>query len=418
MKVRFQFVMSCVALAYAALLTGCHSMPTHHDSRESLETFYFEDLPPVEGTDLKLGGFSGLVFEGYSKLHGEYDFTTLTDRGPNEDARKEGTRKEAGNSNLRPFVAPNFSPRFVQFSFDPIKKKVGAVDEIPMKRFDGSPMTGLPNIFGLDETPIDKIGHRLALDKLGVDTEGLAKDPADGSYWACEEYRPSILHFDKNAKLLQRWIPKDTATGTGVPQLPKWYVKRVPNRGFEGIAVDGERVVAFLQSPLEGDYDVTRVLAVEKSTGRPAAEYVYAFETKEEGRSPADKIGDAVTIGNGRYLVVEQNGFSDERGVHRIYEIDVNDATDLLSRKGAPLSAHSLCLEGVATKSCVKPVKKKLVADLVALGLHGFDKIEGLAVIDSQTLALVNDNDFDVSKSGSPSAFFIVHLAEPLKLSY
>lgn len=131
-----------------------------------------------------------------------------------------------------------------------------------------------------------------------------------------------------------------------------------------------------------------------------------------------DKIGDAVNIAPGRFLVIEQNAEINDSGVHSVYEIDLAGATDLLPRKGTPLSASDVCSDepSAVREGCIKPVKKKLVADLVAMGLIGFEKMEGLTVIDAKTLALVNDNDFDVMKKSTRSALFIVHLAEPLKL--
>lgn len=403
---------SCVGIIGAIGLSGCQSMPKEHASKDALEFIIFNDVPSLEKTGLLLGGFSGLVFEGFSRISGEYDFTTHTDRGPTLDVRKESREK-----NLRPFVDPEFVPRLISFSYDAKTHSVGHIDQVNLTNIDTRPMTGLPNIFEVDETPIDQLGHRIGFDKQGINPKALAKD-SDGTYWMGDGYRPSILHFTAKGRLLQRWIPKDAATGTGVPMLPHWYAQRRLNSGFEGIAVDGDQVFAFLQSPLKNDSDVTRVLAVAKSTGQPLAEYAYEFENSEEGRTFVDKIGDAVNIGPGRFLVVEQNNAVDERGFHRVYEINVSAATNMLSRRGSELSKSSLCSDetSVSKATCVKPVKKKLVADLVALGLHGFDKLEGLTVLDSQTLALVNDNGFDVTKVGSPSAFFIVRLAAPLNL--
>ncbi len=328
-KVRFSFLVIFGGLSQ--LLSGCHSMPTYHEAKDALEIITFEEAPAVERTGLRLGGFSGLVFEGFNRLSGEYDFTTHTGAGPILDLRKD-----SGEKNLRPFVDATFAPRWVTFNYDSKKRKVGHIDEVILMKQDGKPMTGLPNVAGVDETPIDELGHRVTLDRSGIDPQGLAKDP-DGSYWMCEEYRPSVLHFSSSGRLLKRWIPKDSAAGTGVPQLPNWYTRRQLNRGFDGIALDGDRAVVFLKSPLKNDDDVTRILAVDKATGQPQAEYAYAFENTDEGRSFVDKIGDAVNIGPGRFLVIEQNNAVDDRGFHRVYEIDTTEATDTLSRNGGEL---------------------------------------------------------------------------------
>ncbi|MBE7502539.1 MAG: esterase-like activity of phytase family protein [Verrucomicrobiales bacterium] len=46
----------------------------------------------------------------------------------------------------------------------------------------------------------------LPLDPLGGDFEGLVVDPADGSFWMCDEYRPALYHFDATGTLIQRYV--------------------------------------------------------------------------------------------------------------------------------------------------------------------------------------------------------------------
>jgi len=43
-------------------------------------------------------------------------------------------------------------------------------------------------------------------------------------------------------------------------------------------------------------------------------------------------------------------------------------------------------------------VTKTPFLDLVTLGLEEFEKLEGLAVVDGQTLAILNDNDFGLER--------------------
>lgn len=414
MKVRF--VSGALILG---LLAGCQTTKVSGTHHEALEIYTFEDLPLLDKTDLNIGGFSGLTINGVSSWNGKLELVTHTNRGANLDVRKD-----AGNPNLRPFVAPWMDPFWVTFDFDLKSHKLSNLRLTPMVLADGRPMTGLPNDAGLDEVPIDPSGHRLKYDKMGIDTEGIVRDSTDGSYWLCEDYRPSLLHFDSRAHLLSRWVPEGSPQGTGAAVLPAWYKRRKLNRGFDGIALDGDHVVGFLQSPLQDDFDVSRVLSVRKSDGKPVAEYAYEFEETPEGAKFVDKIGDAVNIGPGRFLVIEQNSAVDDRGFHRIYEIDVNEATNMLEAgrdHDASLSRSSLCMPDTPPShgalACAKPVRKTLVADLVQMGLRGYDKLEGLVVIDPQTLALVNDNDFDVAKRGDKSAFFIVHLEKPLNLN-
>jgi hypothetical protein len=73
-----------------------------------------------------------------------------------------------------------------------------------LKRQDGGeikPITGFPNIPGVDEKPIDEAGNVLPYDPFGADLEGIVT-AADGSFWMVDEYRPSIYHFSKEGMLL------------------------------------------------------------------------------------------------------------------------------------------------------------------------------------------------------------------------
>ena len=105
-----------------------------------------------------------------------------------------------------------------------------------------------------------------------------------------------------------------------------------------------------------------------------------------------DKIGDAVALPDGTFLVMERDDATGAEARKRVYHIDINPATDFL---GYDLPA------GVELQSD---------AGLANLGIRGsgnnstwtwpigydaVDKPEGLALIDEQTLAVLNDNDSD-----------------------
>src|SRR5206468_6467222 len=108
-----------------------------------------------------------------------------------------------------------------------------------------------------DETPWSRGGaERLPYDPNGIDSEGLAIDPRDGSFWICEEYSPSILHVANDGTILARLIPSglalDAPGETVRDILPAELASRKVNRGFEGIGLspDGTTLFAIMQSPL------------------------------------------------------------------------------------------------------------------------------------------------------------------------
>jgi hypothetical protein len=216
------------------------------------------DLPVIgkAGNEwLRLGGFSGLAFEG-ATADGKFKFITNTDRGPNA---------EPNAAAQRPFLLPQFSPRLVRFTLDPATGKFDLKQQIILRDTDGRPLTGLPNLAVAggtpgtphnDEVPIDLFGNELPLDARGGDFEGVVVDE-DGSFWLCDEYRPAIYHFTPAGKLIDRFIPIGAHVAAGLPvpaagaagalgieALPAVLAQRRQNRGMEAIAMQGGKIHA------------------------------------------------------------------------------------------------------------------------------------------------------------------------------
>jgi len=356
--------MKIFGAVFLGLLAACSSPGNQLESRD------FNDLPSVgeisTGEQILLGGFSGLACRNFDAAEQEWVFFTLTDRGPNGDSNHQGRR---------PFLWPAFVPRIVEFGWSPKKRTLRLRRELPMRTVQGKALTGLPNL-PTDEVPVDAAGKVLAIDPLGVDSEGIALGE-HGTFWVSEEYRPAILEFDAEGKLRSRWVPEGQLAkrySETRAQLPSSFSRRLPNRGFEGITIAGSMLYAFLQSPL----DKTRhapVLEFDLDHKRSVGVRSYAFQGRK-----ADKIGDVAALRDGSVLVLEQDGKS-ERAIFRWWP------------------------DGGATQ---------LVADLqVFPELAALEKIEGLAVMDSRTLALINDNDFGMAGPAT-SQFFVLKLAKAL----
>ena len=84
------------------------------------------DRPPAvgktaAGQKMRLGGFSGLAFEGATR-DGKLKFITHTDRGPN--AEPTGIQ--------RPFLLPYFTPRIVRFTLDPPNGRFDLTQQIQL----------------------------------------------------------------------------------------------------------------------------------------------------------------------------------------------------------------------------------------------------------------------------------------------
>src|SRR5262249_14566309 len=237
---------------------------------------------------------------------------------------------------------------------------------------------------------------------------GLVRTRA-GEFWLAEEYGPSLLHVDGSGRVLQRLMPAGAGrTGADYPvgtALPAIFGKRKGNRGLEGPALRAGEATRYpvVQSPLlvpdkaTGEASRTgRILAVDARSGKPVAEYAHRFEVAAEfdPKTPRQgelKVSSLAVLDPDTLLLGERTDL-----VAKVFAADLRSATNLL---GTPWDdpAHVPSLESLADPASagVRAVQKRLVVDLTALpGIPG--KIEGLAVFDDRTLAVANDNDFDV----------------------
>jgi hypothetical protein len=358
------------------------------------------------GQDIPLGGFSGLFFEGRDEVTGELRFITHPDRGPNP----EPLDVDGDGVNERPFALPDYQARLVRFTVDPATAVFTITEEIKLTRADGTPISGLPNLAGeaglayADEEPVDLLGNALELDPYGADFEGIIV-AEDGSFWLVDEYRPAIYHFAADGMLIDRFVPEgsnETEAGVevGTEVLPAIFAQRRANRGFEAVAYRDGILYAFLQSPLDnpdssrdsnsrrGRY--ARILAFDTAAGAPVGEYLYPI-----GLAPVDKVGDAVALPDGGFLVIERDDATGPEAQKFIYKIDLAGATNILKMDLAP-GLEQQNLAGLGTLG-IRPVAKSLHVDLADVGYHMVDKPEGLALIDAGTLAVLNDDDFGIS---------------------
>jgi hypothetical protein len=382
------------------------------------------------GQELKLGGFSGLAYEGVTD-DGELKFIATTDRGPNGEPNAAGQR---------PFLLPSFAPRLVRFTLDTGSGRLRLTQQILLRDTDGSPLTGLPNTavaLGTantphnDEIPVDLRGNVLPLDRRGGDFEGIAV-AADGTFWMPDEYRPAIYHFDARGVLLQRYIPQGAHAAAGLPvpaagaagelgieALPGVLGQRRQNRGMEGIALRDGKVYGFVQSPARNPATLAnsalnamrniRVVELDP-VSLATRQFLYIMDNPVSigpTDTRADKLGDAVATPEG-FLVVERDDDSLSGSdlsviTKKVYGFSLAGASDISGKDGVfdvngvmksldQMTAAELALVGVT------PITKTLEVDLAAAGYADVQKVEGLALLDDGRLAVVNDNDFQVAQ--------------------
>jgi hypothetical protein len=412
-----------------------------NNAGSNVTSYEFTNLPKLgttsKGQDIFLGGFSGLYFQGIA-ANGNLKFVTNTDRGPNG---------EPTGAN-RPFYLPSFQPEIVSFELNRTSGEISITKRTGLFRPDGkTPLTGLPNLQaganGLaytDEIGVDLDGKVLENDLVGTDAEGIVVAP-NGEYWLVDEYRPAIYHFDVNGRLIDRFIPKGTASapavdfpaGTFGPEvLPEVYAQRRSNRGFEAVAIEGTKLYAFMQSPIDNPDNAgdtvsratrtVRILEFDIVTKSVTGEYLYLLDDiTGAGNAKTDKLGDAVSLGGGKFAVVERDDIATTASNKLIYQIDLAGATNINNPANFSLPTGKTIEQltpAELTAAKISVVSKSLIANAAQLGYTGVEKLEGLALVTPNTLALINDNDFNVvAGSKVPSKLGILELSKALPVT-
>ena len=397
-----------------------------------IKPFQTAVLPGSIANDRKvlLGSVGSDLWHGPNDPQDE--FWMLTDRGPNGQIKVDGT-------NRRTFWVPDFTPMILRVKTE--GKTIRILETVAIVGQSGKPVTGLPNLKGIDETPYEYSAREiLSFNPSGLDTEGLVRTTA-GEFWIAEEYSPSLLHVDRTGKVLKRYVPEGLKLdGTDYPVaavLPAIYTKRKVNRGFEGLALsrDQQTLYAVLQSPLlNPDKKIgeesrnTRLIVFDIPSEKVIAEYAYRFDVAKDfdpnpKTTPDEmKLSGVAFINPTTLLVLERTD-----AVAKLYSVDLNKATNILNSKwDDPKTVPSLeALADPATAN-VRVLPKSLVVDLSSLaGMP--EKIEGVALVDPNTIAVSNDNDFDSEESqydaegnnigkGKVSQILRIFLAKPLPL--
>ena len=407
---------------------------------------------------VQAGGLSGLWFDGVETINGQAldIYYSITDRGPN------GTL----TAGKRQFLDPDFQPSIYKLGMN---RATGAVSElaiIGLKRPDGTALTGLPQLQGKDEIPVDVANQNLAYDPFGIDSETISVFTASIGgvsrkvFAVGDEYRGQIGLFDfSSGKLIQRYIPAGqkallqaqhgSVIGVEtIDSLPAIYGNRWANRGIEGMAFNSKDglLYAFMQSPLDVDSNgdgvaaerspsqLTRILAIDPGTGAPVKEHLYLLS----GRSGQDKIGD-VTHDAARdvFLVMERDSSRALNGFKSVYEVDLRGATNTLSRTLGTGTASWADAIGVASPelldnslTLVNGVYNASSADRLAAsgiqlankvelfnlpsvgGTLSYDKPEGLTLRDDGAVVINYDNDFG-TEGANGNAFTVVTFSNP-----
>lgn len=399
------FLLSLISTAAAlAILNSCtdHGLPseTYPDRAEAQNPAIITQVGNVKVYN---GGFGSAVVQDPND---HTAFYLLTDRGSNID----GTVADS-----KVFADPGFAPQIGKFRL--MGDQLILEKTIELKNENGAKLNGLPNPPGFGysgELALDVNNNTLPNSIDGLDSEGLAM-AKDGTFWVSDEYGPHIVHFDANGETIERINP--FGNGTGGRRMPLVFAKRRPNRGMEGLTItpDGKTLVGIMQFPLYNPSPaevsgslVTRILSFDIATGA-SKEYVYLID-----RANLQANSEISAIDNTTFLVLERDGeyatnANRSTVVKKVYKIDIGNATDISDPANGVngklfggLTVEQLKTSANLAANGIKPVTKTLVADLMTdiPALYPHDKAEGIAIINSTTIAISNDDDFGVVGAG------------------
>jgi hypothetical protein len=339
----------------------------------------------------------------------------ISDRGPNiklEDARvwygweapAEWRDMHGAKLMPRPDIGPALALLQVTDSSIELKRTLRLRDR------EGRLVTGLPvpeSGHAECEPVLDLQGRHLRPDSSGMDTEGLAV-LEDGTFWAGEEYGPSLVRIGADGVVLERLVPEGVELpGAPCPvraALPALAAKRHLNRGFEAVAVSPSNRLLYLafQSPLahptHAEHEQARHVRVWQldAEGNPLSQFLYRFDEpatfcrdSDDGPvEPSDrKVCEITAIGEHLLLTLERASKTS-----KIYRVSIDPALALSPKHWRPETTPTV--EQLSSSDEPLPeLRKELMFTSDDWPQVGAD-IEGMALLDPRTLLIVSDNDF------------------------
>lgn len=396
-------------------------------------------------------------------------FYTLSDRGPSfpcsESQAIAGVSNLCGGSQGTVFPLPNFVPQIQKWKLSGVGTKLSLekLETTSLLTNDGFSANGLPNQ-GSGELGYDRNGNQLSPSANGFDPEALVR-LENGRFWLADEYGPSLVLVESDGRILRREVPEGRAADYAAASyevsedfLPSILSRRQLGRGIEALALSPDNAFMYfvMEAPLANP-DVTvaaesRVVRIVKlalnedgSIASIDGEYLYRldtpsqFATKFNGKGALEngefvsqsevRVTEAAAVDVDSLVVVEQAG-----EVSKYYRVNLANAVSILGSQWDQLNT-SPSLEEQYLLADVPFVAKQLGFDSLSMPLPaGIDplgaNVEGLALLSSNFVAVVADNQYgvyDQSAAGGrsrisilPLGSFIINTSAPLRptLSY
>jgi hypothetical protein len=228
-----------------------------------------------------------------------------------------------------------------------------------------------------------------------ADPESLVAMP-DDTFWVGDEFGPWLLHFSVDGELLSAPVElPDAVYSTDHPLVIAHAAspKLEHSRGFEAmdLAGDNKTLVTILEGPVAGDPPKSLRMQRYDTTAGKWLPGTLIYELDPDTVS----VTDMSRIDGNRFVVIERDDQEgDAAKAKRVYSIDLDKAVP------------------------GKPVSKKLVIDLLAIGnSHGLVEslppgapfrfpyltTESIQVLDRKHVVIVNDNNFPAKGGRGPN---------------
>jgi hypothetical protein len=241
-----------------------------------------------------------------------------------------------------------------------------------------------------------------------LDLEGIAL-AEDGSFWLANEEGPSIINFDPKLKKIKNIL-------IAGQQLPIILRSMHSGRGFEGIAVYGDKIFAAMQSSLNiaGRTPEALFLRIISYNFRndTVKTYAYPLDDFSNKRRSQVQITDIAALDEERLLVVEMS----PSGAQKLILVDLKYATNINGKLAGDEELEFVADRNILfgkhlskNSGLIVPLNKHTVLDFVDIGWNG-GVIEGLTLLpESQKIA--------ISSAGSEAAvmwiFAMPHVLAP-----
>lgn len=380
--------------------------PSESDSLSEHVSFVLTAPPPIgeyEGCTFYEGGFSGLYYIPGTT----HEFYLINDRGPNLVIKDTLTH----NKNIKLFPFPNYTQKLVKVLAKDGQLIIQNIIPLKAKNWSISGIT-LPVLLQNDQQEIawkNNNGEIIPANEWGLDAEGIVFEN-DSVFWIADEYRPSLWKFNLRDSSVSSII--SPAKGFNTPfKLPEVVMYRDANKGFESIALTpSKKIATMLQSPIQHfepeiltKTRLSRLLLFNPSNGT-SEQYVYEMNDSVPGKKTDWKIGDMVAVNEHQFLIMEHTRIDGLLSA-QVYLVDIRSAGLIPEKKSKTFLRIEDAYDAktLSEKFNLRPVSKHLILNLTEAGYpEKIKKPEGLTIIDEQTIAIVNDNDYGIESEQNP----------------